>query len=190
MQYHSIVKFTRPELTQGVSILSPASGKLKTIEQLDWLSDAEQFSISQLGQGVAILVSSQTVLSPIKGKIIEWTPSHGKIVLQANNKLKFLIQLPVSYSRQHGLGITPHVKEGDIVNQLQPLMTFDIYKMQLIAKPIVLFFMLLDHKQFKSIDVFHRHVEAGQDTIFSLTPRKKISADVSTTKTEHNKSTP
>lgn len=184
MLYPSIVNFTNHELAQGIKIVSPASGK---IEQLYNPNNSEQESIvtALMGQGVAIRLDSKEILSPIKGTIIEWIPSLGKIVIQASNKLRFLIQLPLSYSVNNGIGITPHIKLGQVVEAAQPLMTLDLYKIQLVEKPIMLMFMLLDHNQIQSIDVFNKRVTAGVDVVFSLVakPRSKSTPSSETTRT-------
>lgn len=171
----SIVNFTSHEQAQGLKIPSPASGKIDAIDGVD-VDEQDTFVLSMMGQGVAITIDSKDVVSPIKGRVLEWHPSLGKVVIQAANKLRFLIQLPFSYSVHHGLGITSHIREGQIVEVNQPLMTLDLYKIQLVQKPIVLFFILLDHKLIKSIDVFNKRVSAGVDVVFFLVPKPKPKA--------------
>lgn len=167
MLLRSIVNFTRPELAQGIKISSPATGNVVPVETLP----GSNMAMTNLGQGVAIKLEGHGVNSPINGQVIEYIPSYGKLIIQAKNKLRFLLQLPIESIKFNGLGIQPLIKLGQNVTIGQPLLLLDLYKLQQMYKPVLLYVLLLDHKKFKAIDVPHKHVVVGEDPIFSLIPR-------------------
>lgn len=163
-RFNPITRESSPEKIKGIKIPTPASGKVEL------LSDP---ILSALGEGVEISVSSHQVVSPINGLVLDTQPSHGKVILQAKNKLKFLLQLPTSYIEQLGIGIGCQVKVGDRINIGDTLLTLDLYKIQQHLKPIILQFVLLDSSPFGRIQVPHKSVEVNQDIIFSLVPLPK-----------------
>ena len=123
-----------------------------------------------------IRLEGQTLGSPINGKVIDFLPSLGKVIIQAKNKLRFMLQLSFEHIELNGLGIKPLIKVGQTVEIGQPLIQLDLYKIKLQLKPVVLYFLLIDYQQFKSIEVTTRHVEAAQDPIFSLVPLAQVNA--------------
>jgi PTS system glucose-specific IIA component len=187
MLLHSIVNFTTPDLAKGIQINAPASGKVINIAELP----GNQSAYLQAGEGVAIKIEGHQVNSPINGIVIDIIPSHGKVILQAKNKLRFLLQFPFENIEFNGVGIKPLVKKGQTISINTPLLTIDLYKMNKYIKPIFLYFILLDVKAFKSIEVFHKHVQIGTDPIFSLVPKpvasKPLEAKAIAPKTEKNK---
>ena len=158
-RFNSITRNASPEKVKGIKILAPASGKVEIISDPALLA---------LGEGVDIYLTSHHVVSPINGTVVDIQPSHARVIIQAKNKLKFLIQLPSSYTAQMGLGIGCIVKKGESVASGQPILNLDLYKIQQHLKPITLQFLILDSAPFGRIQVPHKTVEVNQDTIFSL----------------------
>lgn len=172
MRFQSIINFV-PDITQGgIKILSPATGQVDKIEAVPGANHAFKY----VGEGVVIRLEGQTICSPINGKIIDYLPSLGKVIIQAKNKLRFMLQLSFQHLALNGLGIKPLFQPGQTVAIGQPLLQLDLYKIKLQLKPVVLYFLLIDHQQFKSIEVTTRHVAAAQDPIFSLLPRVQPNA--------------
>jgi len=160
-RFNSIINFSDPGAVTGIKIISPASGRVEAISSDD---------PNSIGEGIKIILESQKIISPINGRIMAVTPSHGQIIVQAKNKLRFQLQLPFDYSNFHGLGIRLNVKEGQAVNKGDRLMELDLYKIKFNLQPVPLYITLLTPDAFGRIDVPHRHVQFGQDTIFSLVP--------------------
>ncbi|WP_299268225.1 PTS glucose transporter subunit IIA [uncultured Psychrosphaera sp.] len=167
MLLHSIVNFTTLNLAKGIKIGAPVSGKVFNIAKLA----GNQAFYKRAGEGVAIKMEGHQVNSPISGTVIDTVPSHGKVIIQAKNKLRFLLQFPFEYIKFNGIGIKSLVTIGQTININDPLLKVDLYKMNQQMKPIFLYFILLDVKAFKSIEVFHKHVQIGTDPIFSLVPK-------------------
>jgi PTS system glucose-specific IIA component len=162
--FKSIVDFSQRLDKFGIKIAAPASGKVLPIEQAKF-----EF----LGEGVKIQLEGNQIIAPVSGTIVELNQGQGKIVLQTKNKLKFLIEFDDALSEHHGLGIKSLVSLGQKVNARQPLLQFDLYQLNQNAIPQVLTFVLLTYEGFRGIHVLYTRVTAGQDAIFSLTPKKK-----------------
>ncbi len=161
IRYNSIAQTSSPDKLQGINIVAPASGKLEIITNPALLS---------LGEGVVIKVESHHVIAPINGTVMEVIPAHGKIIVQAKNKLKFLLQLPSTYIEHLGLGIKILPAKGALVAAGDTLMTLDLYKIQQHMKPVLLEFLCLDVTPFRRVQVPHKAVEVGKDIVFSLVP--------------------
>lgn len=168
MQVQSIVEFVPDMAQSGFKILSPATGQ---VDQITSLPGANHI-FSSVGEGVLIKLEGQTICSPINGKVIEYLPALGKVILQAKNKMRFLLQLSFQHINLHGLGIKSNIVAGQIVEVGQPLFQLDLYKIKLHIKPVVLYFLLLDYRQFKAIEVIRRQVEVAKDPIFTLLPNQ------------------
>lgn len=166
MRFQSIVNFVNDVPNQGLSVLSPASGQIESIENIPGANHTFKY----VGEGVAIKLEGQNVHAPIGGKVVDIAPSNGKVIIQAKNKIRFLLQLPFSHTSMNGLGIKLRVKLGQTVELGQLLFELDLYKIKLKTKPVLLYFLILDHQKFKSIEVVKRHIEAAKDPIFSLLP--------------------
>ena len=166
---NSIVKFVTPDQVSGIKIPSPATGQV-----LSSSAALGANAFDYVGSNVAIQLTHGSIVSPVKGKIIDWQPNIAKVIIQTANKLRFLISLPLSYCDKYSLGIKPHIKVGQNVEVNDTLMTFDLFKLQQIEKHIYLIVALLDDKPFKSIYVPHKYVNAGEDIIFSLVPKSVI----------------
>lgn len=174
MLLHSIVNFTTPDLAKGIQISAPTSGKVLNIAELA----GDQSAYLSCGEGVAIKMEGHQVNSPISGTVIDIIPSHGKIIIQAKNKLRFLLQFPFEYIEFNGIGIKVLISIGQTITINQPVLNVDLYRMNQYLKPVYLYCILLDVNGFKSIEVFHKHVQVGTDPIFSLVPRPRAAKQV------------
>lgn len=164
VRFNSISRETTPDKVAGIKVMAPISGEVTLL--------SAALSGGQL-EGVSIKPSSHFVIAPFSGRVLDITPSHGQIIIQANNKVQFAIQLPEQYNQHLGEGLKIKVARGDSIEAGQDLMELDLYKIQHHLKPIALQFLLLDSRPFSRVLVPHKNVEAGKDIIFSLIPRPK-----------------
>jgi phosphotransferase system IIA component len=168
-RFNSLVNFVPDFSAHAIRIPAPASGQINRIESLPGAHHCFKY----IGEGVAIQLEGQKVYSPINGRVIQVLPSFGKIVIQAKNKMRILLQLSLQHIELKGLGIKLRVKTGQIVEVGQALFELDLYKIRLQLKPVSLYFLLIDHQKFKSIEAVRRHVEAIHDPVISLLPQDK-----------------
>lgn len=153
------IEFIQGNITEGIHILAPVSGKVTAISCP---------LIQELGTGVAITPTSEQIVSPINAQVIHIDFAIGQIVLLAKNKLKLVIQLPFKFVAQHGLGIKIDVQLGDTVTMNQPIMHLNIYKIGLTKAHFVVSVYWLNAHIIKRIVIPHSHVECGKDPLFTL----------------------
>ncbi len=171
MRFQSIVNFVPDIAQQGFKLLSPATGYVDTIEAIPGANHIFKYT----SEGVAIRLEGQNICAPVTGKIIEIIPAVGKVILQAKNKMRFVLQLSLQHIQLNGLGIKFLVTPGQTVKAGQTLINLDLYKIKLQLKPVILYFLILDHQHLKSIDAVRRHVEIAKDPVVSLQLKEKNS---------------
>lgn len=167
MRYQSKVQFCfNQSHTKGIALNAPVSGQVEPIEVMPGVNHL----INEMGEGVSIKMEGQTVYAPFNAIVLDWQPGYGKVVLQAANKLKFIIQLDFQCLSLNGLGIQPFIKVGQKITQGSALFQVDLYKLRLHLKTVKLYFLLINHQQIKSIEVIHKYVTGNQDKLFNLVP--------------------
>jgi PTS system beta-glucosides-specific IIC component len=92
----------------------------------------EAFSSGVLGKGIAIIPTEGKVYAPAVGEVTTLFPSHHAIGLTTEAGIEVLIHIGMDTVNLQGQHFTPHVKQGDHVEQGQLLVTFD--KEQLLAE--------------------------------------------------------
>ena len=88
MRVQSIVNFVPDMSQEGFKILSPATGQVDVLDSALSVTNA----FHTVGEGVLVRLEGQTICSPINGTVIEYVPSFGKVIIQAKNKMRFVLQ--------------------------------------------------------------------------------------------------
>jgi glucose-specific phosphotransferase system IIA component len=109
-------------LVGKVILASPLTGKIVPFSEVK----DEAFSTGTMGQGIAILPETGTVLSPVNGVVDSVSDTKHAVNLVANNGLEILIHIGMDTVALKGAPFTPRVKEGDDVTVGTPLIDFDM----------------------------------------------------------------
>lgn len=107
---------------EPVSIDSPMDGKVLPLEQVN----DEVFAQGLLGKGVAILPTDGLVYAPFDGTISVFMESKHAIGLLGSNGVELLIHCGLDTVSLEGEGFTAHVKQGDVVEKGDLLLTMDV----------------------------------------------------------------
>lgn len=175
MRYQSKIQFCfNQSQNKGITLNAPVSGQVEPIEVMPGANHL----INEMGEGVAIKMEGQMVYSPFNAIVLDWQPGFGKVVLQAANKLRFIIQLDFKCMAINGLGIKSFVRVGQKIASGSPLFQVDLYKLRLHLTTVKLYFLLINHNQIKSIEVIHKYVTGNQDKLFNLVPFAKTQPNV------------
>lgn len=158
-----MIEFANALTNDGIHIASPISGKV---------SQLSCPLTTQMGQGVQITPTSDKIIAPFHGKIVQTNRLYGQVVIQAKNKLTLVCQLPFDVAESHGLGIKIHVSKGQVVNKNEPLVSFNLYKLKQQHPDIRVNIFWLNATRLERIVVPHRHVESGADPLFTLIKKK------------------
>lgn len=107
----------------AVDVFAPISG---TIVALDQVEDTT-FAQGLVGKGVAILPdpSSHQIVAPFDGKITMLTPTNHAIGITSIDGVELLLHVGLETVQLHGEGFTLHVKETQVVNKGDILLSFD-----------------------------------------------------------------
>ncbi|MDA1475766.1 glucose-specific PTS transporter subunit IIBC [Bacillus changyiensis] len=102
--------------------VSPLAGEIHPITDVP----DQVFSGKMMGDGFAILPSEGTVVSPVRGKIINVFPTKHAIGLQSDGGREILIHFGIDTVSLKGEGFTSFVSEGDRIEPGQKLLEVDI----------------------------------------------------------------
>lgn len=107
--------------TEKNTIYAPLNGTSITLEEI---GDGV-FSSGVLGQGCGIHPSSQTVVAPFDGKIIQVADTKHAVGIESTDGIEVLIHVGLDTVAMNGKGFTVHVACGEQVKCGQKLLTFD-----------------------------------------------------------------
>ncbi|NOZ91222.1 MAG: PTS glucose transporter subunit IIA [Epsilonproteobacteria bacterium] len=117
---------------KNIKIFSPLDGK---IVQLEDVPD-EVFSKKLIGDGIAIIPSSSTVVSPIKGVVSRlFSTSHAFSI--KSDDIEVMVHIGLDTVELNGKGFEALVKEGDKVGIGTPIIRADIEYIKSQGKDII-----------------------------------------------------
>ncbi|ADU30037.1 PTS sugar transporter subunit IIA [Evansella cellulosilytica] len=111
-----------PDANGEDTIFSPLNGKVVSLSQVP----DPTFSQKMMGDGVAIMPSDGTVVSPVIGEIIQVFPTKHAIGIKTVNGVEVLIHIGLETVNLNGEGFTAFVKQGDKVAKGEKLISFDL----------------------------------------------------------------
>lgn len=109
-------------LVKKTMLTAPVDGKI--IALCDVQDDA--FASEILGKGCAILPTDGCFHAPISGTISTLFPSRHAIGITSDDGIEVLIHIGLDTVQLNGEGFTALVKQGDHVEQGQPLVNVDL----------------------------------------------------------------
>lgn len=108
--------------TQVESIQSPMSGQLLKLSDIK----DQAFASGTLGEGVAIIPNSGTVVSPVNGTVTVLFNTLHAIGITSDNGVEVLIHVGMDTVNLNGEGFTAYVNQGDKVVAGQKLVEVDL----------------------------------------------------------------
>lgn len=114
--------FKKSKGKNNLNIYAPMDGKVVS------LSDVPDpvFSEKMMGEGIAIVPSTEKVLSPVNGKIVQIPESKHAVGIKAEDGSEILIHVGLETVSLKGEGFSSNVSVGDEVSVGDPLLTFDL----------------------------------------------------------------
>ncbi|MBN2899464.1 MAG: PTS glucose transporter subunit IIA [Clostridia bacterium] len=107
---------------KGITIAAPCNGEIVTIDQVP---DAV-FAQKMVGDGFAIIPSSNDIHSPVDGEVIQVFPTYHAICLKSTDGLEIIVHIGIDTVELKGEGFTCHtsvganVKAGDLLLSFSP----------------------------------------------------------------------
>jgi PTS system glucose-specific IIA component len=149
----------------SIVIYAPMSGKTIDLTQLK----DPVFAEKMVGDGIAIKPSENTVLSPVKGTIIQVFPTKHAVGIKTNEGLEILIHLGIDTVELKGEGFKAFVKAGDEVNIGDKLLEMDLDIIQQKGKYIDTPVLITNMDIVKELEIKNRNdVIAGKDIIMEI----------------------
>lgn len=134
----STVASTTKPLIENASIISPISGTLIPLEEIE----DGAFSSGALGKGIAIEPSEGIVYAPVDGEVMTLFPTLHAIGIVADDGVEVLIHIGLDTVQLDGKGFTSFVQQGDKVVKGQKLIEFNMEEIKeagfILQTPVVI----------------------------------------------------
>jgi len=155
-----------------VHFRAPVAGRMIPLDEVP----DNVFAGKLVGEGVAFLPERGELVSPVAGKVAHLYPTGHAIGIATPEGLEVLLHIGIDSSHVGGRVFTPHVQEGDAVQQGQPLITFDVNKLRKHAKSIATPMVVTNSDRVKwwSFAPF-KTVKKGQASVMSVTLKEEPS---------------
>lgn len=148
----------------GVSLVAPLSGRLVPIESVP----DPVFAEKMVGDGVSIDPTSQSLVSPYDGEVVQLHPSSHAVTIKTAEGLEVLMHIGLDTVTLRGDGFDPRVKVGDRVRAGDPLIDFDADYVALHAKSLLTQIVITNSDQVARFLPRSGNVTMGQDVILEL----------------------
>jgi phosphocarrier protein FPr len=144
---------------------APVSGILVPIERVP----DPVFAQKMVGDGIAIDPTSQSLIAPCDGEIIQLHPANHALALRTAEGVEVMMHIGLDTINLKGSGFTPKVKLGDHVKSGDPLIEFDADYLATHAKSLLTMMIVTNGDRVASFDRPAGRVTAGQDVALTLT---------------------
>ena len=104
-----------------MEVTAVVDGEIITIEDVE----DQIFSQKMIGDGYGIHPTSQTVYSPVDGRIEEIAQSKHAVYISMNDEMKLLIHIGIDTIDLKGEGFSTELKKNAAVKKGDPLIQFD-----------------------------------------------------------------
>lgn len=151
-------------LAKKVKIKAPLSGEIIEISKV---SDPV-FAQKIVGDGCAIIPTSDTLLAPADGTIIQISSTMHAIGIQLEYGIELLIHVGIDTVELKGEGFLSYVKVGDKVKQGQKLLSIDLDYLKQNAKSIITPILVTNMGIVKSIKVNKGDAVAGNTALMKV----------------------
>lgn len=145
-------------VVEGQQLMSPLKGEVISLLKLD---DAA-FSSGALGKGIAIQPTDGTLISPADGIVTTLFPTNHAVGVTTESGAEILMHIGMDTVQLEGKYFTSYVKQGERVTMGQPLIEFDIEKIENAGYPIITPIVVTNSDKFKEIKLTsEKRVEGG-----------------------------
>lgn len=120
------------------------------------------FSQKMMGDGFAIVPSSDTIVSPVNGTIETIFPTKHALGIKAKDDIEIIVHIGIDTVNFNGEGFTSLVKQGSKVKAGQPLVKLDISTLKSKnANLVTMVIFTAGYDKVIVLDNFGKEVKAG-----------------------------
>lgn len=146
---------------KSFNVCAVANGAIMAIEEVP----DNLFSQKMIGDGFAMMPSSEVVYAPIKGKLIEVADTKHAYYIETDEGIKVLIHIGIDTLLLNGEGFETFVKKGMIVEKGQKLATFDLELIKEKGFHPVIPVIVLDHPIVESLQLTPAQKAVANETV-------------------------
>lgn len=143
-----------------IELKSPVTGEIIPITTVP----DEVFAQKLVGDGIGIVPTEGTVVSPVEGEVVQIFPTKHALGIVSKDGLELLIHVGLDTVKMNGEGFEAFVKEGDKVKVGQKLLTFDLDLIREKAQSTITIFVITNFDTIKSIEFADGNITKGKDT--------------------------
>ncbi|MBW8189408.1 phosphoenolpyruvate--protein phosphotransferase [Neiella marina] len=149
---------------QVLELKAPVSGVVIPLEQVP----DPVFAQKMVGEGISIDPTSQQLMAPCDGKIIQIHPAKHAVTLLSDCGIEVLMHIGLDTVMLKGDGFSPAVAEGDQVKQGDLLIEFDADKIALAARSLMTEIIITNGDKVARYQFTSGNVVATRDTLMTL----------------------
>lgn len=147
-----------------LTIKAPLSGVLIPLEDVP----DPVFSQKMVGDGIAIDPTSEVLLAPCAGEVVQLHPAGHAVTLRSPEGVEVLLHIGIDTVKLKGEGFEPKVKVGDKVALGQELIRFSADVLARKAKSLISMLVFTNEERVASLSFQSGKVTAGADTAVDL----------------------
>ncbi|MGZ3723926.1 MAG: glucose PTS transporter subunit IIA, partial [Bdellovibrionales bacterium] len=144
-------------------LIAPVSGLVVAIESVP----DPVFAQKLVGNGIAIDPTSQVLLAPCAGKIVQLHSAQHAVTIGAENGAQVLLHIGLDTVQLKGNGFKAKVKVGDQVKTGQPLIEFNADTIAIAGKSLLTMMIVTGDTPLQILPA--SQVTAGQDAVIEIT---------------------
>jgi len=160
--------FKKAKKKQAQTMTAPVNGKIIPLKEVP----DPVFAEKMMGEGIAMVPTDGTFVSPVKGEIVQVAPTKHAIGILAEDGSEILIHIGLETVALKGEGFTVAVKPGDKVKTGQLLVDVDLEYLRThadhIVTPIVITNSMNSNKTYEVTD--EKEGRAGETVVMTVTP--------------------
>jgi phosphoenolpyruvate-protein phosphotransferase len=151
-------------MSHQLSIKAPLSGVLVP---LDTVPDPV-FSQKMVGDGIAIDPTSEVLLAPCSGTVVQMHPAGHAVTVRSEEGLEILVHIGIDTVKLKGEGFEPLVEVGQSVEQGDNLIKFSADTLAQKAKSLLSMVIFTNEDMIQKLTLEEGMVETGADQIASV----------------------
>ena len=146
-------------------IYSPVNGRVVNIEEVQ----DPTFSQKMMGDGIAVKPTDGKVVSPVNGEVMQVFPTKHAVGIKGESGIEILIHIGLETVGMNGEGFESHVKAGAKVKVGQPLITFDLERVNQKAVDDVIPVVITNMDHVETLDKqYSESANAGATAILTV----------------------
>ncbi len=159
----------REEFCTGIRILSPVTGKAIPLEQVD----DPVFSQKVIGDGMAVIPSNGTIVSPVDAEVVSVAETKHAFGLKTEDGLELLIHVGLETVSLKGECFEVFVKPGDKVKAGQKLAKVDLEFLKEKNISAVTPVLVCGGMEGKSLNYGEGEMKAGESVLLTVLERRE-----------------